>query len=290
MFNPLQNSALAFLKQRFFNAYLKIQHVGSRRRGQTAGRLSGYLQVAQALIQYPLSATTAQAYLRPLSQPQPLKTWAQVEDSFACVLNLGLPAHKGREKNWDFLAAFSAIVERGKPQDVIVDLGSGNSSVILEWLHLYGYHHLHGCDLIVAPRRDGRIEYTQQDLEKTTYPDGFADVVTCLSVIEHGVNPAKMLAESSRLLKPGGLLLISTDYWCETRDLTGVRDELGQVYVFSPHALQTQLLAKAADYGLEVVGTPDFACGDAVVNRPNVPELHRQYTFYFLKYKKNIKN
>lgn len=290
MFNTWQNFALALLKQRFFNAYLKIQHVGSRRRVHAAGRLAGYVQAAQALVKYPLSPQSAQAYLRPLAHPQPLKTWAQVEDSLECVLNLGLPAHKGREKNWDFLAAFSAIIQSSQPQDVIVDLGSGKSSVILEWLHLYGYTRLYGCDLIVEPHRDGHIEYTQQDLEKTTYPDDFADVVTCLSVIEHGVNPAKMLAESSRLLKPGGLLLISTDYWCQPRDLTGVRDELGQVYIFSPQTIQTQLLADAAQYNLEVVGTPDFECGEPVVNRPHVPELHRQYTFYFLKYKKNIKN
>lgn len=290
MLNTLQNSALALLKRRFFNAYLKIQHVGSRRRIHAAGRLAGYVQAAQALMKYPLSPSAAQAYLRPLAHPQPLKTWAQVEDSLECVLNLGLPAHKGREKNWDFLAAFSAIMQRGQPQDVIVDLGSGNRSVILEWLHLYGYTRLHGCDLIAVPRREGHIEYTRQDLEQTTYPEGFADVVTCLSVIEHGVNPAKMLAESSRLLKPGGLLLISTDYWCQPRDLTGVRDELGPVYVFSPQTLQTQLLAGTAQHGLDIIGTPDFACGELVVNRPTVPELHRQYTFYFLKYKKNIKN
>lgn len=40
--------------------------------------------------------------------------------------------------------------------------------------------------------------------------DGVADVVTCTEVIEHVIDPQAMLREVRRVLKPGGLFLVST--------------------------------------------------------------------------------
>ncbi|MCS6837128.1 MAG: class I SAM-dependent methyltransferase [Anaerolineae bacterium] len=275
------------MRRRSFNNYLKIQHVGSLRRLRPAIRAqSATRQVLSALWRYPLKPKARQALLRPLDHPQALKSRAQVDDAIDCVLGLGLHPHKGAEKNWDFLAAFSAILQRHRPQDVVLDFGSGLRSVILEWLHLYGYRHLHASDLNVIPRREGWIRYTQQDLEQTTYPDAFADVITCLSVVEHGVNTTRMLAEASRVLRPNGLLLLSTDYWCEALDLKSVYDELGPVYIFSSDMLHAQLIAPASQFGLRVIGTPDLTCGDPVVERPQVPSIHQRYTFYFLAYER----
>jgi hypothetical protein len=82
------------------------------------------------------------------------------------------------------------------------------------------------------------------------------------------------------LLKPGGLLVVSTDYWCEARDFSGVRDELGEVFVFAPDTIKA-LIETAQRCGFSPVGQADYACGEPVVQRPNVPELHKNYTFYY---------
>ncbi len=39
------------------------------------------------------------------------------------------------------------------------------------------------------------------------------DYITSLSVIEHGVNIENYFKEMNRVLKKGGMLLTSTDYW-----------------------------------------------------------------------------
>jgi SAM-dependent methyltransferase len=285
IFSRLQQAFFDYVTQHHFNTALKIRHVGTRKRLQPMGRLAGYAAVGQALVRYPLPQHEARLLLQPMTHPHALKTWAEVESSLHNALALGLPVHKGREKNWDFLAAFSTIMQRNQPEDVVIDLGTGHSSVVLEWLHLYGYDHLYGCDLLVEDHQMGHIQYTRQNLEHTNYPDQMADVVTCLSVIEHGVNIDGFMAECARLLKPGGLLLLSTDYWCEVRDLSGVHDELGQVYVFAPQTMQA-LMTSAQQHGLAPIGTPDYACGDPVVQRPNVPQLHQQYTFYYAAFQK----
>ena len=163
MMNFMRDTALRLLRRYSFNTHLKIQHVGSLRRLRpTARAQSAASQVLSALWRYPLKPMAQQALLRPLDHPQALKNRAQVDDAIDCVLRLGLSAHKGAEKNWDFLAAFSAIVQRRRPSDVVLDFGSGQRSVILEWLHLYGYRHLHASDLSIKPRREGRIDYTSR--------------------------------------------------------------------------------------------------------------------------------
>ena len=54
-----------------------------------------------------------------------------------------------------------------------------------------------------------------QSLEETNYQSNIFDFVTSLSVIEHGVDIHKYFMEMNRILKKGGLLLTSTDYWLE---------------------------------------------------------------------------
>jgi SAM-dependent methyltransferase len=282
----MQSTVIRFLKQNFFNQYLKIHAVGTHNRFYPAPRLTSYGRAIRALWQYPLPRNTANPYLTDITHPQALKTDEQVEYSLANVRALGLPAHKGKEKNWDFLAAFSLVLKHTLPTACIVDLGSGPTSVILEWLNLYGYTQLHGCDLIIADHQTGHIQYTTQNLEQTTYPDQFADAITCLSVIEHGVNPEAFLKECQRLLKPGGLLVISTDYWCNPRNLTNIADEHGELFIFSPESIQKSSLDIAPDCGFEVIGTPDFACGERMVERPHLPQLDKTYTFFIMALKR----
>jgi SAM-dependent methyltransferase len=80
---------------------------------------------------------------------------------------------------------------------------------------------LYGIDIV--PRPDvplpNYVETKQVDLnvEHIPYPDGFFDTVIAGDVIEHVANPMFMLCEANRVLKPGGMLIVSTPnpyyYW-----------------------------------------------------------------------------
>lgn len=50
------------------------------------------------------------------------------------------------------------------------------------------------------------------DITKTGMPAECFDLAICISVIEHGVN-LEFICEVFHILKPGGILFITTDYW-----------------------------------------------------------------------------
>lgn len=118
-------------------------------------------------------------------------------------------------KSWDVLRAVeiieSAMPDHGAP---VLDMGCYNSEVL--WvLDALGYRDLFGCDLNPLCRLMPfwhRIRYRVADLTRTPFPDTYFAAITCLSVVEHGVNPDALVAEVRRLLRAGGVFVLTTDY------------------------------------------------------------------------------
>jgi SAM-dependent methyltransferase len=120
-----------------------------------------------------------------------------------------------REKSWDVLKTVRYI-ERAVPKDAsVLDIGSYASEVPCALLHA-GYTDLTGIDLNPAVRsmpHADRIRYVVGNFLETPFDDGTFRAVTAISVIEHGFDGGKLLAELARLIQPGGYFLASIDYW-----------------------------------------------------------------------------
>ena len=201
---------------------------------------------------------------------------AQVEAAVAEVTRCGLPAHNDRPKNWDLLVALGTILDHTKPADPVLEMGAPRYSRLLPWLALYEYRALDGIDLVFdAELRDGPIRYRRMDLTATTFPDGAFAAIACLSVVEHGVDIERYLAEASRLLRPGGVLVTSTDFWCEPVDTSGLEAYGGTVRIFDPGDL-AGWLEIAARHGLAPVRPLELGCRERVVTWER---LGLRYTF-----------
>jgi 2-polyprenyl-3-methyl-5-hydroxy-6-metoxy-1,4-benzoquinol methylase len=102
------------------------------------------------------------------------------------------------------------VPHSGKFEILDVGCGSGANS---EALAARG-HTLHGVDLsetAITRYRSRGFEGRVGDLESGLgYPDAMFDVVFCSEVIEHMTSPEVLAAEMCRVLKPGGLLVLST--------------------------------------------------------------------------------
>jgi hypothetical protein len=205
-----------------------------------------------------------------------LQDQAQVGVAVAEVARCGLPPHNDRPKNWDLLVALGTILEHAGPSDPVLEMGAPRYSRLLPWLALYEYRELEGIDLVFdAEVRDGPIRYRPMDLTATTFPDRSFAAIACLSVVEHGVDMERYFAEAARLLRPGGVLVTSTDFWCEPVDVAGLEAYGGPVRIFGPEDI-AGWLETAAGHGLHPVRPLELGCAERVVSWER---LGLQYTF-----------
>ncbi len=212
-----------------------------------------------------------------------LKSQKEVDDAMAQVQRLGLPPLAIPAKNWDSLAALHSILAETKPTDPIFDAGGDGNSVILPWLALYGYENLVMGNLeFEGTHKRGPITYEYADLTATKHPDGYFAAVTCLSVIEHGVPLEAYFREMARLIRPGGLLITSTDYFDTPIDTRGARAYGAPVHVFTAGEIESALkLAKS--FGFEQVAPLALESPEKVVSWP---EHDLRYTFILFTLRK----
>lgn len=194
-----------------------------------------------------------------------LKTRQEWENAFRLVNMLGLPPHPEPPKNWDTLAALHCILRETDPSATILDAGAEYYSAILPWLAFYGYQNLTGINLVFeAAEQRGTIRYEPGDLTQTHFPAKHFDAITCLSVIEHGVEPRAYFQEMARILKPGGILITSTDYYSEPID-TGSQQAFGvPLRIFTPTDIE-QMLELARESGLVLTSALDLSCEEKAV-------------------------
>jgi hypothetical protein len=213
-----------------------------------------------------------------------LKHREEVDAAVGQVRTLGLPLVDNTSKNWDSLAALDLILRCTDKKARIFDAGGELYSMILPWLFLYGYRNLSAGNLVFqTPIKKGPIIYSYSDIVHTGNESNAYDAITCLSVIEHGVNLRSYFCEMARILKPGGLLINSADYF-ETAVDTKSQIAYGvPIHIFT-RAEITQALEIAAQFGLTPTGPLDLRAEEKVVNWK---EYELSYTFVIFSLRKS---
>jgi SAM-dependent methyltransferase len=205
-----------------------------------------------------------------------LQNRGEWESAVRELRHLGLPLHRDLPKNWDTLAALNAILARADRSASILDAGTALYSTMLPILWRYGYERLTGINLeFRKPVRRGPASFLPGDLTATSFENEAFDVITCLSVIEHGVDLTAYFKEASRLLRPGGILFTSTDFYQEPIDTRGMTAYGTPVHIFTPDEI-TAALETAAGLGLEPTGALDLRCAEQPVTWKR---LGLQYSF-----------
>jgi SAM-dependent methyltransferase len=207
-----------------------------------------------------------------------LQDRAEWEAAVQQLRRRGLPLHFHRSKNWDTLAALGAIVRHIDRSGTVLDAGSALYSTLLPALWRYGYQRLTGINLeFRKPLRRGPAQLLPGDLTATSFDQAAFDAISCLSVVEHGVDLTAYFKEASRLLRPGGILVTSTDFSYEPIDTAGLTAYGVPVRIFTPDEIKAAL-ATAADFGLEPTGALDFHRSSAE-NPVTWKRMGLRYTF-----------
>jgi len=229
----------------------------------------------------------------PVARPAPatvqgaLKSEEQWQKALKELRSLRLPRHPDDPKNWDTLAAVAQVLTETSPEARVLDAGAEVYSSFLPALYTYGYRNLTGINLVFKrPIRRGPICYEPGDITSTRFADRFFDAVGCLSVIEHGVSLPAFFTEMARIIKPNGLLILSTDFWETPVDTSGKYDFGAPIHVFTRQELESALRL-ADDRGFELVGPVDFNCGERAVRW----DYHGlKYTYVVLTLRQTGKN
>lgn len=194
-----------------------------------------------------------------------LKNRAEWQRAFEEAKAASLPLHRGDEKNWDHLAAVFAVLGSTTTSARVLDAGAEFYSNVLPTLFAYGYRNLYGINLsFTGESRRGPIRYLPGDITRTSFPDDYFDAVTCMSVIEHGVPLEGYFREMYRVLKPGGLLITSTDYFPAAVDTRGQMAHGSAIKIFTLAEIE-EALRLAREVGFERTGDVDLECSERPV-------------------------
>ena len=142
--------------------------------------------------------------------------------------------------------------------------------------------HVSGMDIDKASIEKAKAKYDKKnisflvsDAEKISANDNEFDLVACFETLEHLADHASMLKEIKRVLKPGGLLIISTPdkktyadqrgyknpfhvkelYYDEFDNL--LRSVFGHVKIYNQQTTHSSLVNSAKSTGLDIY-TGDF--------------------------------
>lgn len=196
-----------------------------------------------------------------------------------------IPLQGDRWKNWDqYLAIYHAARLTNKDESVL-DAGACRDpaypSTFLPGLQKLGFTSLHGCNLDEgALVVENNVKYQYGDVTASPYADARFAYVACLSVLEHGVDWRKFYIEMSRIIKAGGHLFVSFDYWVDPIDV-GDRMAFGApVKVFNKPDVMTMALF-AHQFGLHLTKVPVFECKE-----PLVKWMGLEYTFFNLLFQR----
>ena len=221
-----------------------------------------------------------------------LDTTKELESIKKRMRKLGIPQHRDHYKNWDMEMIYSHAPRSLRHKEIkILDAGSGGVSTFLELskrffrnAERYAIDYAHADSKKL--KKQG-INYSQQDISATNFESEKFDFICSISVIEHGVDVNKFLEEMSRIIKDDGMLLITTDFWCEnidTSDKYPYGKDVPAMKIFNADDIK-EIIASANKYGLEIQGVePEgIQCKEKVVFWERMNE---SYTFIFLPFVK----
>lgn len=209
-----------------------------------------------------------------------LQTRKEVDRCTVWLKSNGLISHAFTCKDFDI----ANICQELKDGDLL-DMGSNGSFLLPNAVKLGIKGRKCGIDLGNPEYDLEGIEYVKGDLMKTPYEDYSFDIITCLSVIEHQVDYSMLAKECNRLLRIGGKLYITFDYWEPKVDTTGIK-----LYDLNWNILDKSdaelLVRDLTDNGFKQTSDMDWTTKEAVINPSFCAPYGKSYSFAIMSFTK----
>lgn len=223
-----------------------------------------------------------------------LQNWQEIGDSILSLQRAGLPTHATTQKNWDHYLLVDLLAQTDR-DGLIADLGCGEGHT-LSLLHALGFKDVHGIDYKIGWRVRAKQLITMKrekslqppfrlhsgNISQTPLASATCDFAISVSTLEHGVDLESFFSEAGRILKPGGTLFITTDYWEQAINTNGAAHAFGLPWKIFCKDKIADLIHSAGNHGLNLAQPgPVPACKDRPVSWQG-----ENYTFIALQFKK----
>jgi SAM-dependent methyltransferase len=185
-----------------------------------------------------------------------LQDRSQVDATTTFLSQHGFYPHSITPKNWDLAHILPDITE-----GPLLDMGCCES-YILGNAKIIGPKF--GIDMRLPGYTIPGVTLLQGDLMDTRLPPKYFQTLTCISVIEHGVDFGRFAAECVRLLRPGGKLYVSFDYW--NPKITGTMNLYGLAWNILCRSDVEGLIQICEKAGMMLTEEVDWSIKDAVIN------------------------
>lgn len=170
------------------------------------------------------------------------------------------------EKNWHAMLGIHHATMVSDAADLILHISSSWNHPFLDGMVVSGYRNLASFSITDDFLGNlGNVAYNHTDCTSIGLPDSSVSFISCCDIAEQGVGLPAFLAESSRLLKTGGYLLISLDYWHDRLETRGMILK-GEAPAIADRSSIMDLVRTAADLGMVVDGPLDLECKDRTIS------------------------
>lgn len=209
-----------------------------------------------------------------------LQTRSEVDQCTAWLKSNNLFSHHFTCKDFDI----ANICKELKDGDLL-DMGSSGSWIMHNAIKMGVKGRKCGIDLIEHESPIDGVEYFKGDLMATKFKAKSFHTITCLSVIEHEVDFDKLAKECSRLLRKGGSLYISFDYWNPKVNTDDVGTKLyGLKWTILDSSDLSRLEVALGKNKLHMSGNMNWTINETVINDRFCAPYGKAYTFGLLKF------
>lgn len=210
-----------------------------------------------------------------------LKSRQDIIRATANLKRILVEGHHDSQKNWDLDLTVQKCLTY--PRDInVLDAGSGSKSVFARTALSLGYENVYACDLQKSNVKG--VESSIQDIANTDYQSEYFQFISCLSVIEHGVNLEAFFREMYRISSNNSTLCVTTDFW-PTYENHSKKYPYGpdkpSMKLFNNESI-TELLELASDSGW---CAPTYTPFEEFHPRPiRWERMNAEYTFIFISF------
>jgi len=224
-----------------------------------------------------------------------LRDWGEIGEANLAMSRARLPRHASCEKTWDLYRLYE-IVRTAPRQSRVIDLGCAGLFT-LKMLRAMGFSRIVGIDLSISWHDRFSQVWSmwkqrtltppfwlrRADVTRTGCRAGEFDIAVSISTIEHGVDLAMFVREVARILRAGGILFVTTDYWSEGVETNNDLRPYGLPWRVFDRKQIGDIITLADQHGLQLLAPEAWSpeCGDRCVAWGGC-----EYTFICLAFRK----